>query len=309
MSWILEPTDESIDRVARHLADGGAAGMPTETVYGLAADARSAAGVAAVFALKGRPSVNPLIVHLPGDHAGLEEVAIVPDAARALLSALVPGPLTLVLPYRGGLAEAVTAGLGTVAVRAPTHPVAARLIARHGGLLVAPSANRSGRLSPTRAEDVAEAFGPDVPVLDGGRCAFGIESTIVSFADASPALLRPGAVPAARIEAILGRPLAPPPEGVHAPGMMTSHYAPGSAVRLNAAFAGPDEVLLGFGGTPGAALDLSPAGDLAEAAANLFAMLRALDGRAARIAVAPIPMDGIGAALNDRLARAAAPRS
>ena len=308
MSWILEPTDDGIDRAADHLAGGGAVGMPTETVYGLAADAASPAAVASVFALKGRPSANPLIVHLPQDHAGLERIAVVPEAARALLAAFVPGPLTLVLPYRGGLAEAATAGLGTVAVRAPTHPVAARLIARHGGPLVAPSANRSGRLSPTRAADVAEAFGPDVPVLDGGRCAFGVESTIVSLAGASPALLRPGAIPAARIEAVLGRPLAPPPEGVHAPGMMTSHYAPGSAVRPNADSAGPDEVLLGFGGTPGAALDLSPAGDLAEAAANLFAMLRALDGRAARIAVAPIPTDGVGAALNDRLARAAAPR-
>ena len=308
MSSILAPTDAALDQVARHLAEGGAAGMPTETVYGLAADARSASGVARVFALKGRPSTNPLIVHLRQDHAGLSEIAVVPEAATALIAAFVPGPLTLVLPYRGGLAEAVTADLGTVAVRAPTHPVAHRLIARHGGFLVAPSANPSGRLSPTCAADVAAAFGPDVPVLDGGRCAFGVESTIVGLTGSAPTLLRPGAIPADRIEAVLGRPLAPPPSGIAAPGMMTSHYAPASAVRLNASRAEAGEVLLGFGGTPGAALDLSPSGDLAEAAANLFASLRALDGRAPRIAVAPIPRDGLGAAINDRLARAAAPR-
>ena len=303
---ILDPTDATLDAAARTLASGGLVAMPTETVYGLAADAGSASAVAAVFARKGRPAHNPLIVHAaPG--ADIARIAEVPEAAHALLAAFAPGPITLVLPCRGGLAEGVTGGLATVALRLPRHPVAQALLARHGGFLVAPSANRSGGVSPTTAAHVAEQF-PDLPVLDGGPCEIGVESTIVGLAGVAPTLLRPGALTREAIEAVLGRPLGAPGGGVQAPGMLTSHYAPRARVRLNALDTRPGETLLGFGGTPGAALDLSASGDLAEAAANLFAMLRQLDGAAAVIAVAPVPGHGLGAAINDRLRRAAAPR-
>ena len=303
---IRAPTDDAIDAAAERLARGDLVGLPTETVYGLAADAANAEAVALVFARKGRPAFNPLIVHA-GPDADPNEVAHLSEAGRALLHAFAPGPITLVLPHRGRLPDAVTGGLPTLALRVPAHPVAQSLLRAHGGFLVAPSANPSGGVSPTTAAHVAESF-PELLVLDGGPCAFGVESTIVGLAGEAPTLLRPGALPAEAIEAVLGRALAAPGHGVQAPGMTTSHYAPRARLRLNADAARPGEALLGFGGTPGAVLDLSSSGDLAEAAANLFAMLRRLDADHDAIAVAPVPSRGLGAAINDRLRRAAAPR-
>ena len=308
MSGIWPADDEGIARAVAALGAGGVVGMPTETVYGLAADAGDGEAVARVFAAKGRPAFNPLIVHVADAAAAAAIVG--PDlCAGKLMAAFWPGPLTLVLPVRAGapVADIALGGLDTVAVRAPAHPVARALLRAFGGPLVAPSANRSGRISPTRAVHVREEL-PDVPVLEGGACAVGLESTIIGLVGGTPRLLRPGAVSAARVEAVLGHPLRVPEDGIQAPGMMTSHYAPAAAVRMNAEAAREGEALLGFGGTEGAASDLSPVGDLAEAAANLFAMLRALDGQAETIAVAPIPERGLGVAINDRLRRAAAPR-
>lgn len=293
--------------------------MPTETVYGLAADAGNARAVAAIYAAKGRPSFNPLIVHV-ADADAAARVAHLDDTARALAGRFWPGPLTLVLPRReaSGLADRVSAGLATVAVRVPAHPLARDLLAAFGAPLAAPSANPSGGVSPTTAAHVLDGLrGRVSAVLDGGACPVGVESTIVGFEGATPTLLRPGGIAVEAIEALLGRPLAPPASArVTAPGQLASHYAPSATLRLDAARPGPDEVWLGFGsggdgGRPG--LDLSPARDLAEAAANLFAHLRAVDALAARegaarIAVAPIPREGLGLAINDRLARAAAPR-
>ena len=308
MSGIWQADDAGIARAAARLREGGLVGMPTETVYGLAADADDARAVARVFAAKGRPAFNPLIVHVTD--AAAASTVIGPDhCAGKLMAAFWPGPLTLVLPVRRGapVADIALGGLDTVAVRVPAHPAALALLRAFGGPLVAPSANRSGRISPTRAAHVRAEL-PGVPVLDGGPCPAGLESTIVSLASSTPRLLRPGALDAARVEAVLSHPLHRADGGVRAPGMMASHYAPAAAVRPDADAARDGEVLLGFGGTPGAALDLSEEGDLTEAAANLFDMLRRLDGRAAAIAVAPVPERGLGIAINDRLRRAAAPR-
>lgn len=307
MSGIWTTDDEGIERAATRLREGGLVGMPTETVYGLAADAGNGEAVARVFAAKGRPSFNPLIVHVLGA-ANARALTTWDERADALAAAFWPGPLTIVLPIADGtpVADLALAGLGTAAVRAPVHPVARALLAAFGGPLVAPSANRSGGVSPTRPEHVAADL-PDVPVLDGGPCEAGIESTIVGLAGDAPTLLRPGVIGADTVSAVLRAPLARPGSGVQAPGMMTSHYAPRARVRLNAVEARDGEVLLGFGGTPGAALDLSPTGSLTEAAANLFSMLRELDSGAG-IAVAPVPDESLGAAIGDRLRRAAAPR-
>ncbi|MBB4659716.1 L-threonylcarbamoyladenylate synthase [Parvularcula dongshanensis] len=308
MSRIWQANDEGIERAARRLATGGLVGVPTETVYGLAADASDGEAVASVFTAKGRPRFNPLIVHV-ADPAAAEALVDTSPEARRVMSAFWPGPLTLVLPTKAAapIASLASAGLPSLAIRCPAHEVARALLARFGRPFVAPSANPSGGVSPTTARHVAEGL-PDVPVLDGGPCEVGVESTIVGLAGKRPTLLRPGSVLAADVEAVLGMPLAQPSGGVEAPGMMRSHYAPASAVRLNARSLGRGEVLLGFGGTAGAAFDLSPTGDLREAAANLFAALRRLDGLAPVIAVAPIPHTGLGVAINDRLARAAAPR-
>ncbi|MFU8835238.1 MAG: L-threonylcarbamoyladenylate synthase [Roseovarius sp.] len=290
---------------------GGLVAMPTETVYGLGADARDDLAVARIFEAKGRPRFNPLIVHVP-DAAVARALVCWSDEAERLASAFWPGPLTLVLPLQGGagISPLVTAGLGTLAVRVPAHPVAQGALRAFGGPVAAPSANPSGRISPTTVDHVlAGLSGRIEAVIDGGPCTVGVESSIVGLWDA-PALLRPGGVPVEVLEAALGAPLAVHQGGgqLIAPGQMASHYAPGAKVRLGAAAAGPGEAMLGFGAVAGD-LNLSLSGDLREAAANLFHHLHALDATgAAGIAVAPIPEVGLGRAINDRLRRAAAPR-
>jgi L-threonylcarbamoyladenylate synthase len=306
-----------VGKAAAALRAGRLVAFPTETVYGLGARADDPAAVAALYAAKGRPRFNPLIAHVP-DLEAARRLALLPPEAERLAAAFWPGPLTLVAPARpgGAVCELARAGLPTVAVRAPAHPLAQALIAAVGAPVVAPSANRSGAVSPTTAGHVLSAFGPEVAgVLDGGPCPVGIESTIVGFAGDEPALLRPGGLPRAALEAALGRPLAAPGEGVSAPGMLASHYAPGARLRLDAAAPEPGEAWLGFGpdpaGVAGPALNLSPSCDLTEAAAALYAHLRALDaalGGAGVIAVAPVPAHGLGEAIADRLRRAAAPR-
>jgi len=311
-------TRETVAAAAACLRSGGLVAMPTETVYGLAADATSDAAVATIFAAKGRPAFNPLIAHVLGIEAAREHAIFGPDAER-LAQAFWPGPLTLVLPVFAACRVSLLAraGLDTLAVRAPAHPVARRLIQAAGVPLAAPSANRSGRVSPTTAAHVlADLEGRIDWILDGGPSRHGLESTIVACLDA-PSLLRPGAIPREAIEAALGLPLgssAASGMAPNAPGQLDSHYAPRASVRLEAAEARPDEAALDFGGALAggawlARLDLSPAGDLVEAASNLFAHLRALDASGARtIAAAPIPRRGLGAAINDRLQRAAASR-
>ena len=313
MTEVLAPDAAGVARAARLLAGDELVAFPTETVYGLGADARSDLAVAKVFAAKGRPSFNPLIVHLP-NLAAAEAFAIVGPNARALAGAFWPGPLTLVLPLRAGagISPLVTAGLDSVAVRVPAHPLAQRLLAAFGGPVAAPSANPSGRVSPTRAGHVLDGLsGRIAAVLDGGPCAVGLESTIV-LADPEPVLLRPGGLPLEALEAALGQPLALGSDGAKptAPGQLASHYAPEAGVRLAATEARPGEVLVGFGPVKGR-LTLSSTGDLVEAAARLFQTLRDADGLAGpggRIAFAPIPETGLGRAINDRLRRAAAPR-
>ena len=308
-SRILPADAAAIARAAAILRAGGLVALPTETVYGLAADAGNAKAVAHIFAVKGRPRFNPLICHVPDRAAAAALVRIGPLAAR-LMETFWPGPLTLVLPKREGapVADLVSAGRDTLAVRAPAHPVARRLLAAFPRPLAAPSANRSGRVSPTTAAHVAADLGTAVDlILDGGACDVGIESSIVAVEEDSVTLLRPGGVASEAIERVTGRPLAPAAAGeVSAPGMLKSHYAPTAPVRLEATEKRPGEVLIGFGPVAGD-LSLSPTGDLVEAAARLFAVLRRADAAApAAIAVAPIPDIGLGRAINDRLRRAAA---
>ena len=315
----MEPTetlsadDAGIARAAALLRAGQLVAFPTETVYGLGGDARNDQAVARIFEAKGRPRFNPLIAHV-ADLQMAETLAVFDAQARALAQAFWPGPLTLVLPLRpeAGISALVTAGHDTLAVRLPAHPVARALLRAFGGPLAAPSANPSGRVSPTRADHVrAGLSGRIAAVLDGGACAVGVESTIVSLGDA-PRLLRPGGVPAEALEAALRQPL---PAGgsetaPNAPGQLASHYAPGAPVRLGAHAAETGEILVGFGPVKGD-LTLSASGDLVEAAASLFHILReadALAGPEGRIAFAPIPEKGLGRAINDRLRRAAAPR-
>lgn len=309
----LDATDAGLTRAAELLAMGGLVAFPTETVYGLGGDARDDRAVAQIFEAKGRPRFNPLIVHLP-DLAAAEAVAHFDDRARTVAAAFWPGPLTLVLPLRdgAGISPLVTAGLETVALRVPAHPVARALLRAFGGPLAAPSANPSGRVSPTRAAHVlAGLSGRIAGVVDGGPCAVGVESTILGL-DGAPVLLRPGGVPVEALEAALGVAI---PTGGHgerpnAPGQLASHYAPGAAVRLDARAAETGEILVGFGPVRGD-LTLSATGDLVEAAANLFHILREADllaGPEGRIAFAPVPEQGLGRAINDRLRRAAAPR-
>jgi L-threonylcarbamoyladenylate synthase len=291
------------------LARGEIAAIPTETVYGLAADAANAQAVAKVYAAKGRPGFNPLIVHV-ADREMAERYALFDPLADRLATAFWPGPLTLVLPLKpdAPVASLVTAGLRTIALRVPAHPAMQGVIRGLGRGVAAPSANASGRLSPTRASHVVSSLEGRVPlVLDAGPCAAGLESSIVGLADGRARLLRQGAVPREAIEALLGTPLdlAGDTEPVAAPGMLLSHYAPRLAVRLGAETAGAQEFHIGFGPIPGDE-SLSPSGDLAEAAANLFDLLHRADcsGRQA-IAVAPVPETGLGSAINDRLRRAA----
>ncbi len=305
---------EGLHRAAQILLDGGLVAFPTETVYGLGADARDDRAVARIFAAKGRPSFNPLIVHLPDVESARGYAKFNRDAER-LAEAFWPGPLTLVLPVRprSGLSPLVTAGLDTVGVRLPAHPVARALLSAFRGPLAAPSANRSGRVSATRPEHVLEGLGGRIEaVVDGGPCDVGIESTIVGLVG-QPTLLRAGGIPVEALEACLGKPLATGGDASRpsAPGQLLSHYAPAASLRLEATEAGENEVWIGFGRVPGhEGLNLSATGDLTEAAARLFHLLRLADARAkgGRIAVAPVPDRGIGRAINDRLRRAAAPR-
>lgn len=313
----LFPDPDGIARAVALLRAGELVAFPTETVYGLGADARNGRAVARVFAAKGRPRFNPLIVHLPGLDAAQAVAEIAGDLER-LAAAFWPGPLTLVAPLKpgAGLSDLVTAGLPTVAIRVPAHPAAQRLLAAFGGPLAGPSANPSGKVSPTTADHVIEGLsGRIAAVLDAGPCAVGLESSIVGVEGGVPVLLRPGGLPAETIEACLGRPLGRAGAAITAPGQLASHYAPGVRLRLGATSPAPGEGWLGFGpdpaGPPAPRLNLSPSGDLVEAAATLFAHLRAIDaamGGQGAVAVAAIPDHGLGRAINDRLRRAAAPR-
>ena len=302
----------AIEQAAAILRDGGLVAFPTETVYGLGADATNGKAVAAIFAAKGRPSFNPLIVHVK-DSAAAESLVTFNPVARTLAQAFWPGALTLVLPRRADspLSLLVSAGLDNVALRVPAHPVAMQLIAEAGKPVAAPSANASGRVSPTTAAHVAEELGDRVDlILDGGASPLGVESTVIGFEDGKPVLLRPGGVARADIERLTGPLAASASTKVQSPGQLESHYAPRARLRLDARTAGPGEVLLAFGAdAPAGAMNLSLTGDLKEAAANLFAMLRNLDTGTDAIAVMPVPHSGLGEAINDRLARAAAPRT
>jgi L-threonylcarbamoyladenylate synthase len=312
---IIEANERTIAEAAKIIRRGGLVAFPTETVYGLGADAANGKAVAAIFEAKRRPRFNPLIVHVPNAGAAREYVEF-GEREDALAAKFWPGPLTLVLPLRksrrGRISELVTAGLDTLAIRIPSHPVAQRLLAAAGVPIAAPSANISGRLSPTSARHAAEDLGEGVEmILDGGPSEAGLESTIIALFP-SPALLRLGSIAREEIEAALGVALeATPTEGaLRAPGQLLSHYAPRAPLRLNAMRAEPGELLLAFGPeAPGGALNLSPAGDLREAAANLFDYLRRLDAQHPKqIAVMPVPALGLGEAINDRLRRAGAPR-
>ena len=367
---VVPASEDAIRHAAKLLRAGALVAFPTETVSGLGGDATDGRAVAAIFAAKGRPRFNPLIMHVPG-LAEAEVLAAFDDRARRLAGRFWPGPLTLVLPRRaeGGVSLLASAGLDTVAVRAPAHPVARKLLREAGRPIAAPSANRSGRVSPTSAADVAaeftaqtasphppaaEAAGPPLSrtegvgasprrapgeagegagpilnpgkagegaspalILDGGRCAIGIESTVLDLTGTIPVLLRPGGVALEDLAEILGAIETAPTDAdaaaPHSPGRLPSHYAPDLPVRPNAADARPGEALLAFGPEApagfAAVLHLSKSGDLTEAAANLFAMLRRLDRpEFSAIAVMPIPEQGLGRAINDRLRRAAAPR-
>ncbi|PCG09268.1 threonylcarbamoyl-AMP synthase [Sphingomonas ginsenosidimutans] len=293
----------AIHEAAALIRGGGIVAIPTETVYGLAADARDSAAVARIYAAKGRPSFNPLIVHVP-DAAAAERIAVFDDDARALAAAFWPGPLTLVLPIRAGagIASLATAGLDTVAVRVPAHRAMQALLAASAAPLAAPSANASNAISPTRAAHVAASLGASVPlIVDDGSTTAGVESTIV----AGRTILRPGPVTAEMLREIL--PVAPGTSAhISAPGQLATHYAPRKPLRLDAVAADDDEWLIGFGSVAGDDM-LSATGDMVEAAARLFDALHRADASdRSRIAVAPVPEQDIGAAINDRLRRAAA---
>lgn len=322
---LLPVSPETIARAADCLAEGGLVAFPTETVYGLGADATDPRAVARLYVAKGRPAFNPLIAHVP-DCESAQRLGRFDAAAAQLAARFWPGPLTLVVPRAADcpVAELATAGLDSVALRVPAHPLAQSLLVAFGGPVVAPSANRSGHVSPTTAAHVlADLNGRIDLIIDGGSCPVGVESTIIACLGGRPRLLRPGGVSREAIEAVLGTSLAEPsPRAADgtvlplAPGMLASHYAPRASLRLDAMTVGPGEALLAFGPTlPDGAdaalavLNLSARGDLVEAAANLFAHLRALDASGlCAIAVMPVPDEGIGAAINDRLRRAASPR-
>lgn len=306
-SAVHSPAD--LETLAARLAAGELVAFPTETVYGLGADSTNSDAVLKIYETKGRPRFNPLIVHVADLTMAERLVEFSPVALK--LAQFWPGPLTLVLPRRpdAGLSDIVTAGLDTVGIRIPDHPLARDLIRAAGRPLAAPSANPSGKLSPTTAAQVDRAFSGRVPVLEGGPSMSGVESTILAVDGDVVTQLRAGALPREEIEALLGHPVATaaPNARIAAPGMLASHYAPNATLRLNAERAEAGETWLGFGPGPDGA-NLSPTGDLREAARNLFSMLHKLDETATRIAVAPIPRTGLGEAINDRLKRAAAPR-
>jgi L-threonylcarbamoyladenylate synthase len=303
----LAEGEADVAAAAAALAAGGLVLLPTETVYGLAADAANARAVAAVYEAKGRPSFNPLIAHV-ADVAMARSVARFDARAESLAQRFWPGPLTLVLPVldTAAVCDLARAGLDTVAVRAPGHPLAQALIAALGRAIVAPSANRSGRPSPTTFADAVEETGASAAAaLDGGPCAIGLESTVVALLDVAR-LLRPGAVTRAEIEAVIGPLLEAEADARRSPGRLTRHYAPSAPMRLEAMEPRTGEAWLSFGPAGKGPWNLSPTGDLREAAANLFAYLRAADRSApTAIAIAPIPSEGLGEAINDRLRRAA----
>jgi L-threonylcarbamoyladenylate synthase len=321
---ILPAGEAAVAEAAHCLAAGGLVAFPTETVYGLGADAANPSAITRLYQAKGRPAFNPLIAHVC-DIAAARRIARFDPAATALAEAFWPGPLTLVLPKTDDcpVADLATAGLETVAIRVPAHRVARDILRAFGGAVVAPSANLSGHVSPTTAAHVQSDLAGRIDlIVDGGPVEVGVESTIVGCFG-QPMLLRPGGVPRGEIERVLGRPLAQPPEDVAgdsgqplAPGMLASHYAPRTKVRLHAMRVEPGEALLAFGpdAVPGvdagtAVMNLSERGDLDEAAARLFGYLRALDAKGARaIAVMPVPDRGLGEAINDRLRRAAVER-
>jgi L-threonylcarbamoyladenylate synthase len=324
LTTAILPSGQAAVAAARHaLAEGGLVAFPTETVYGLGADATNANAIARLYQAKGRPAFNPLISHV-GDLAAARRIGRFDATALALADAFWPGPLTLVLPKTDdcAVAELATAGLETIAIRIPSHPIARAILRAFGRPVVAPSANLSGHVSPTTSAHVQSDLDGRIDlIVDGGPVAVGVESTIVGcFGE--PMLLRPGGLPREAIERVLGRPLMQPPPDAEsdsaqplAPGMLASHYAPRTRVRLNADSVEPGEALLAFG-TPArgaasaaAVMNLSPRCDLNEAAANLFGYLRALDAETARtIAVMPVPNEGLGEAINDRLRRAAVGR-
>ena len=291
---------------AAALAAGRLVILPTETVYGLAADARNPAAVAALYEAKGRPAFNPLIAHV-ADVEAARGLADLDARAVALAEAFWPGPLTLVATAKEGVCDLARAGLDTVAIRVPAHPVARAVLTAFCGPVAAPSANRSGRPSPTTLADaIAETGAAAAVALDGGPCAIGLESTVISLLEGPPRLLRPGAVTRVQIEALIGPLAEAEADARRSPGRLTRHYAPVAPMRLEASDARAGEAFIGFGAIGPVALNLSPAGDLAEAAARLFSCLRAADALApSAIAVAPVPDVGLGEAINDRLRRAA----
>ncbi|WP_028465445.1 L-threonylcarbamoyladenylate synthase [Nisaea denitrificans] len=312
---VLNPTDATLYEAAATLAAGELVAFPTETVYGLGGDATSDRAVAKIFEAKARPSFNPLISHVPDLDAAFT-LGNFNKRARAVAETFWPGPMTLVVQRRENcpISLLASAGLDTIAIRVPAHPLAAELLRTVGRPIAAPSANPSGRVSPTTAEHVLAGLAGKVSIiLDGGPCSVGLESTVLDLSGEAPTILRPGAVTAEMLEPLLGSVAAAGASAkIAAPGMLESHYAPALPVRLNAETAEEGELFLGFGEVsgPDGAETLSAAGDLTEAAARLFSLLRALDRPGAiGIAVAPIPETGLGVAINDRLRRAAAPRA
>ena len=312
---IREPTREAIAAAGAALRSGALVAFPTETVYGLGADACNGRAVAAIFAAKGRPRFNPLIVHVP-DMEAAARLGCLTDAGRQLAAAFWPGPLTLVMDKQPGcpVSDLATAGLDTIALRVPAHPIAQALLRAADRPVAAPSANRSGHVSPTRAEHVAADLGGSVAIiLDGGPAPIGLELTVVDVTGADPVVLRLGGLARESIARVLGRQVAlaqGEPGKPASPGMLARHYAPSARLRLDACEVREGEALLAFGPAvprhAGTTINLSPAGDLVEAAANLFSALRALDAAGTgAIAVMPIPHDGLGEAINDRLRRAA----
>lgn len=313
---ILVPEPETYRAAADLLQAGELVAFPTETVYGLGADATNDRAAARIFEAKGRPSFNPLIVHFENLEAAAREVEMNPWA-EALARAFWPGPLTMVLPRRpdSRISLLCSAGLPTLAVRVPRHEIGQSLLRAAQRPLAAPSANASGKISPTSAAHVAASLGDRVPmILDGGDCEVGLESTVIDLSGTEPVILRPGGITKSQLESVLG-PVSEAGAGsdIKSPGMMTSHYAPSLPIRLGATHVEANEALLAFGPDPieGAAItaNLSPGGDLSEAAANLFSLLHKLDREnLGGIAVMPVPEQGLGIAINDRLVRAAAPR-